>query len=59
MELTRQQKYGFRQLGYTVLVGAVPQVMIDDALRAINYSLGYEGMNKNDLPQLRAQSYCK
>ena len=58
MELTRQQKYGFRQLGYTVLVGAVPQVMIDDALRAINYSLGYEGMNKNDLPRLRAQSYC-
>ena len=38
MELTRQQKYEFRQLSYTVLVGAVPQVMIDDALRAINYS---------------------
>ena len=38
MELTRQQKYEFRQLGYTVLLGAVPQVMIDDALRAINYS---------------------
>ena len=58
MELTRQQKYGFRQLGYTVLRGAVAQVMIDDALRAINYSLGYEGMNKNDLPRLRTQSYC-
>ena len=38
MELTRQQKYEFPQLGYTVLRGAVPQVMIDDALRAINYS---------------------
>ncbi len=58
MEMTRQQKYEFRQLGYTVLRGAVPQIMIDDALRAINYSLGYEGVNKNDLPQLRAQSYC-
>ncbi len=58
MELTRQQKYEFRQLGYTVLRGAVPQVMIDDALRAINFSLGYEGMNKNDLPRLRTQSYC-
>ena len=32
--------------------------MIDDAIRAINFSLGYEGMNKNDLPRLRAQSYC-
>ena len=41
-----------------MLRGAVPQIMIDDALRAINYSLGYEGVNKNDLPQLRAQSYC-
>ena len=58
MELTRQQKYEFRRLGYTVLRGAVPQVMIDVALRAINYSLGYEGMNKNDLPRLRTQSYC-
>ncbi len=28
MDLARQQKYEFRQLGYTVLRGAVPQVMI-------------------------------
>jgi len=58
MQLTRQQKRAFRELGYTVLRGAVPKVMIDDALRAINHSLGYEGMNKDDLPRLRAQSYC-
>lgn len=58
MQLTGQQKRAFRELGYTVLRGAIPQVMIDDALRAINHSLGYEGMAKDDLPRLRAQSYC-
>ena len=58
MQLTGQQKRAFRELGYTVLRGVIPQVMIDDALRAINHSLGYEGMAKDDLPRLRAQSYC-
>lgn len=58
MQLNGQQKRAFRELGYTVLRGVIPQVMIDDALRSINHSLGYEGMNKDDLPRLRAQSYC-
>ena len=58
MQLTGQQKRAFRELGYTVLRGAIPQVMIDDALRAINHSLGYEGMAKDDLPRLRASKCC-
>lgn len=46
-------------MGYLAVKGAVPRVTIDAALHAINHSLGEEGMNKEDLPTLRAQSYCK
>ena len=58
MQLTRQQKLQFHRDGYLKIPGAVPLIMIDRALRAINHSLGEQGMNKNDLPTLRAQSYC-
>jgi hypothetical protein len=59
MILTASQKSDFRENGYLVVPGAVPKVMIDRVLHAINHSLGEEGMNKEDLPTLRAQSYCK
>jgi len=58
MQLTGHQKRAFCELGYTVSRSVIPQVMIDDALRAVNHSLGYKGMSKDDLPRLRAQSYC-
>ena len=58
MELTPQEKRAFRQDGYLKLAGAVPRIMVDRALRAINHSLGAEGMNKDELPTLRARSYC-
>ena len=58
MQLSRQQKIQFRDEGYIVIPGAVSRLMVDDALRAINHSLGEEGMSKDDLPRLRAQSYC-
>jgi hypothetical protein len=59
VELTPNQKRFFYEEGYLKISGAVPQVMVDAALQTINHSLGEEGMNKEDLPTLRAQSYCK
>ena len=54
-----QQKLDFYENGYLKIPGVVSPLMINAALHAINYSLGEEGMNKDDLPTLRAQSYCK
>ena len=59
MQLTNQQKLSFYENGYLKISGAISPLMINGALHAINYSLGEEGMNKDDLPTLRAQSYCK
>ena len=59
MQLTNQQKLDFYENGYLKIPGVVSPLMINAALHAINYSLGEEGMNKDDLPTLRAQSYCK
>ena len=59
MELTQKQKLHLHEEGYVVVESVVPQLMIDEALRAINHSLGEEGMNKEDLPILRQQSYCR
>jgi hypothetical protein len=58
MQLTRQQKLNFHRDGYIKISGAVPQRMVEQALRAINHSLGEEGMNKEDLPTLRSRFYC-
>jgi hypothetical protein len=59
MQLTLQQKLEFYENGYLKIAGVVPPIMVEAAKHAINYSLGEEGMNKDDLPFLRAQSYCK
>ena len=40
MQLPRQQKLQFHRDGYLKIPGAVPLIMIDRALRAINQSLG-------------------
>ncbi len=59
MILTPSQKAAFKEEGYLVIPGAVSRLQVNGALHAINHSLGEEGMNKKDLPTLRAQSYCK
>ena len=59
MQLTTQQKLDFYENGFLIIPGAVSPFLVNAALHTINYSLGEEGMNKNDLPTLRAQSYCK
>jgi hypothetical protein len=59
MQLKTQEKRRFYEEGYLVIEGAVPPIMVDAARHVINHSLGSEGMNKDDLPILRAQSYCR
>ena len=57
MELTTRQKQHFYDKGYVHVPGVVPRIMVDAAVRAINHSVG-QGMNVEDMPILRAQSYC-
>ena len=58
MELTDAQRANLWEHGYTVLPGAVPRDKVDAALRAINASLGSEGMHPDRLAQFASQSYC-
>lgn len=56
--LSPNQRRRFHDDGYLILPGAVPEAAVRRARRAINHSLGEEGMAKEDLPRMRAQSYC-
>lgn len=58
MELTVEQKRTFAEMGFVRLPGVIPRERTDTALRAINASLGDQGMPPDDLPTLRARSYC-
>lgn len=55
--LTAEQVAWFREQGYLQLHAAVPPEVVNDALRAINRSLG-QGIDSADLPILRARSFC-
>jgi hypothetical protein len=57
MRLTYEQKRSMLTDGFIHVKGAVPKLMVDDAMRAINYSIG-EGIPPDDLPILRARSFC-
>lgn len=58
MALTEEQKRQFYEDGYVRLEGAVPRATVDAALRAINASLGSEGMDPEQLPTYRSRSYA-
>jgi hypothetical protein len=58
MELSHAQKQALHRDGFVHLPGVVPQVMVERARRLINHSLGELGMERAQLPILRAQSYC-
>ncbi|HET7559507.1 MAG TPA: phytanoyl-CoA dioxygenase family protein [Limnochordia bacterium] len=58
MQLTHAQKEHIREHGYVKVPGAVPKLMVDQAVRAINHSLGQEGMDPAQMTKFRAQSYC-
>ncbi|MDB5085570.1 MAG: Protein involved in biosynthesis of mitomycin antibiotics/polyketide fumonisin [Bacilli bacterium] len=57
MELNHLQKETFRENGFVQIKGCVPQVMVNQALRAINHSVG-EGMSIEQMTTFRAQSFC-
>lgn len=56
--LTDAQKWDFYNRGTVTLPGIVPPALVDAALRAINASLGSQGLPPDQLPTLRAQTYC-
>jgi hypothetical protein len=58
MELTQAQRYELMERGYLRIPGLIPRERVNAALRAINGSLGERGMGPDDLPSLRARSYC-
>lgn len=58
MELNSHQKRQMFEDGYTIVRGAVPLVMVEEARRAINHSLGSEGMPSEELAKMNATSYC-
>jgi hypothetical protein len=58
MELTPEQKQQFYEQGFVHIPAAVPQTHVRAALRAINSSLGNEGIDPARLPTFRAQTYC-
>lgn len=58
MDLTPEQRRALVDQGYLVVPGLVPRERIDAALRAINGSLGEEGIAKDQLWTLRAQTFC-
>lgn len=56
--LTDEQKQQIFDDGYTLIPGAVPQEKVAAALRAINGSLGEQGIDPAQLVTFRSQSYC-
>jgi len=56
--LSEQQKHQFAADGFVQLPGIVPRELVDAALRAINASLGKQGIHPDDLPTFRSRSYC-
>jgi Phytanoyl-CoA dioxygenase (PhyH) len=50
-------KRAMRDDGFALFPGLVPRPLVDAALRAINTSLGHEGMAKDDLPRFRARTF--
>ena len=58
MPLDLQQARALIEDGYVILPGAVPRARVDRALKAINHSLGEQGIDKSQIWTLRAQSFC-
>ena len=58
MQLDGTQRQALVEDGYLLVPGLVPRARVDGALKAINRSLGEEGIAKSQLPKLSAQSFC-
>ncbi len=58
MPLAPEQARALIDDGYVILPGAVPRARVDRALKAINHSLGEQGLDKSQLSTRRAQTFC-
>lgn len=58
MELSYEQKVLFYKNGFIQLPQIVPSELVENALWAINNSLGENGIRPEDLVKFRNQSYC-
>jgi hypothetical protein len=56
--LTPDQGRALVDEGYLLVPGLVPRPRVDAALRAINHSLGEQGIAKDALWTMRAQTFC-
>lgn len=57
MHLSVDEKRHFYENGYVLLKNVIPRRMVDEALRAINHSVG-EGMDPERMPIFRSQTFC-
>ncbi|HLK92379.1 MAG TPA: phytanoyl-CoA dioxygenase family protein [Polyangia bacterium] len=58
MQLDETQRRALRDDGYLLVPGLIPRARVDAALKAINHSLGEEGIAKEKIWKLRSQTYC-
>lgn len=56
--LTLAQKRQFHDEGYLKIPGVVPKVLIDEALRAVNHSIGTIGLGGEDMENNRSAFFC-
>ncbi len=57
MQLSMVQKRALINDGYLLIPGVVPQVMVDEAVRAINHDVG-KGMDPSLMWKFHVQSFC-
>jgi Phytanoyl-CoA dioxygenase (PhyH) len=57
VSLDAEQRRALREEGYLLFPGLVPRDKVEAALRAINQSLGSEGMPREALPGFRARTF--
>ncbi len=58
MRMTYEQERAIYEQGYVRVPGVVPRAMVNDALRAINHSIG-EGMDRDEIVTMRSRSYAQ
>ena len=56
--LSLAQKRQFYEQGYLKIPGVVPKVMIDEALRAVNHSIGAVGLGGENMDSNRSAIFC-
>ena len=58
MDLTYDQKRAMYEDGYLVLPGAIPDLLIQRARKAIHHNIGSEGIDPDRLKSFASLSYC-